>query len=245
MTLSRNGDAQVRINKYLADSGVASRREADKIIKEGRVKINGKVVQALSTRVNTANDTVTLDDNKIKPNANFIYVMLNKPKGCVVSMRDEKGRKTVMDYIHITEKRVFPIGRLDYDSQGLLLFTNDGELAYKLTHPVFEIPKTYIVKIEGTLNSVELEKLRAGIVLDGEKLNRCKIRPLESSNGLTAYEITINQGKNRQIKRMFEAVQKQVVFLKRTSIGELRLGGLSRGNARFLNDFEIEYLKKL
>ncbi len=245
MTLSRNGDPHIRINKYLADSGVASRREADKIILEGRVKLNGKPVQSLSVKVNADNDTVTVDGIKVKPETNLVYIMLNKPKGCVVSLKDEKGRRTVMDYIHITEKRIFPVGRLDYDSQGLLLLTNDGELAHKLTHPVFEIPKTYVVRIEGELSSTEIDKLKRGIVLDGKQLNRCKIKHTESKNGLATYEVTITQGKNRQIKRMFEAIQKNVVFLNRISIGELRLGGLSRGSARFLNEYEIEYLKKI
>jgi 23S rRNA pseudouridine2605 synthase len=245
MTLSKDGDSQVRINKYIADAGITSRRGAETLINENRVRINGKLVTSLSEKVNIENDTVSIDGENISLPGNYVYIMFNKPKGCVVTMKDEKNRKTVMDYIDITQKRVFPVGRLDYDSEGLLLLTNDGELAYKLTHPAFEVPKTYLVKIEGEATGNELAVLRKGAVIDGKQLNRCKIKFKESKDGIFSYEVTINQGYNRQIRKMFESINKQVVFLKRISVGELRLGGLGRGKSRFLKDFEIEYLKKL
>lgn len=240
-----SGSINVRINKYIAECGASSRRGAEELIKEKRVRINGKLVTDLSIQVNIDNDTVTLDNNKIEPSTNYVYIMLNKPKGCVATVKDDRGRKSVMDYVKLTDKRIFPIGRLDYDTEGLLLLTNDGDLSFRLTHPSNEIPKTYIVKIEGTVAESDLATLRKGIVLDDVKLNRCKIKLKEIKDNISKFEITIYEGKNRQIRKMFEAIGKNVIFLKRIKIGDLRLGGLARGGERFLNDFEIDYLKRL
>ncbi|MGN0796337.1 MAG: pseudouridine synthase [Christensenellales bacterium] len=234
----------IRLNKYLADSGVCSRRKADELISEGRVAINSKKVTELGTMVNEDNDTVTVDKRKVTPVKELTYIMFNKPKGCVTTVSDDLGRKTVFDFIDL-KKRLFPVGRLDYDSEGLLLLTNDGELAQKLTHPSSEIPKNYIVKIEGEIVESDLAIIRKGVTIDGEKFGRAKVKVTGFENGLTRLEVTIFEGKNREIRRMFSAVEKNVVFLKRVSIGNLRLGGLSRGKYRFLNDKEIEYIKSL
>lgn len=235
----------MRLNKYIAECGVASRRGADGLIEEGRIKVNGKSVTQPGIVIDEDNDTVLLDGKKIERVRRSIYLMLNKPKGCVSTVKDDKGRKTVLDYIDIKDKRLFPIGRLDYDSEGLLLLTNDGDLAFKLTHPSHDIPKTYIAKVEGEVPESDLAVLRKGIVLDGIQTHRAKIKLLEYNEGISRLEVTIYEGRNRQVRRMFESIGKQVVFLKRTGIGDLRLGGLSRGTYRYLTEKEIQLLKNL
>ncbi len=236
----------IRINKYLADSGVCSRRNADKLVEEGRVKINNVTVTELGKTVNENNDTVTVDGIAVKPVKNYMYVLFYKPKGCITTASDEKGRKTIFDYIDLKE-RLFPIGRLDYDSEGLLILTNDGALSQKIAHPSNEIPKTYIVKVEGDMPEHKLAQLRKGVLVDGEKTKRSKVKLLEYSEDtkISRLEVTITEGRNRQVRKMFEAVERNVIFLKRVAVGELRLGGLKRGGYRLLKDYEIEYLKKM
>ena len=235
----------MRLNKYIAECGAASRRGADKLISEGLVKVNNKTVTELGTVVNEDNDTVTVNGKKLVLRNRNVYIILNKPKGCITAVKDDKGRKTVMDYVDVKDKRLFPVGRLDYDSEGLVLLTNDGDTAYKLTHPSSEIPKTYIVKVEGEIPEKELDKLRDGIPLDGAVTHRAKIKVLGSEDKISRIEITIYEGKNRQIRRMFEYIGYNVIFLKRTAIGEIRLGGLGRGLTRYLTPKEIQFLKKL
>lgn len=235
----------MRLNKFLAECGVCSRRKADELIAEGKVSVNRKVVREMGVDVDAQRDVVFVEGKKVVKVTHYDYIMFNKPKGCVTTVSDEKGRKTVYDFLDLDDKRLFPVGRLDYDSEGLLLFTNDGDLTYKLTHPSSEIPKTYIVKIEGEIQESDLAILRKGVTVEGVKYSRCKVKVKGIENGLTRLEVIIFEGKNREIRRMFEAVEKNVVFLKRVAVGELRLGGLSRGGYRELNDFEIEYLKKL
>lgn len=235
-----------RLNKYLASTGVTSRRGADKLIAEGKVKVNGKVVTELGTNINEKNDTVAVNDIIVKPETDFKYVMFYKPKGCITTVSDEKGRKTIYDYLEeLKIPHLIPVGRLDYDTEGLLLLTNDGDLAYKLTHPSYEVPKTYLVKVQGEMPEHKLAQLRKGVEIDGEKTKRAKVKLLEYKDDISKLQITITEGKNRQIRKMIEAVEKEVLFLKRIAIGDLRLGGLARGGYRFLNDFEIEYLKRL
>lgn len=235
----------MRINKYIATSGVASRRAAEELILNERVKLNGKVVSDLATTVGKR-DIVTVDEKLIQPIKEMVYVMLNKPKGCVTTVKDSRDRKTVMDYLEpLKSYRVFPIGRLDYNTEGLLLITNDGQLCNRLTHPSNEVPKTYIAKVTGKLNADELAKLQRGIELDGIKLQRCKIRLLEHLDNVSRYEITIREGRNRQIHRMFESVDKEIIFLKRIAVGSLKLGGLARGQFRYLSNSEVDYLKRV
>lgn len=235
----------MRINKYIASSGVTSRRNADKLVAEGRVKVNGKTVTELGFDVNENNDTVSVDGKKITLINKYTYIMMYKPKGCVCSANDECGRKTVFDYVDI-DKRLFTIGRLDYDSEGLLLLTNDGALAQYITHPGNEIPKSYLVKVEGDIPEADLARLRKGVKLDDGSLTaRAKVRLKEITGNVYSYDVTIFEGKNREIRRMFEAIGKEVIFLKRVAVGDLRLGGLSRGTYRYLTDKEIDYLKNL
>lgn len=236
----------IRLNKYIADCGVCSRRAADKLITDGQVSVNGKITTELGVSVDETNDSVFVEGRKIEPVSRYRYIMLNKPKGCICSVSDDKGRKTIFDYIDIKDQRLYPVGRLDYDTEGLILLTNDGALAYKLTHPSQDIPKTYIVKVEGTVPENDLATLRNGIELDGIRLHRAKIKLLEMEDEgkLSRFEITIYEGRNRQVRRMFESIGKEVVFLKRSAIGELRLGGLGRGLYRYLTEKEIELLKK-
>lgn len=235
----------MRLNKYIAECGIASRRGADKLISEGKVKVNNKVVTTLGTEINEYNDTVVVDERKITLVTRDIYIVLNKPKGCVTTVKDDKGRKTVMDYISVKDKRLFPIGRLDYDTEGMVILTNDGDMAYKLTHPSHEIPKTYIAKVEGEIPEADLAKLRNGVPLDGILTHRSKVKLLGVEDNISRVEITIYEGKNRQVRRMFEYIGKNVIFLKRTKIGDLRLGGLGRGMSRYLTDKEIDILKRL
>jgi 23S rRNA pseudouridine2605 synthase len=236
----------MRINKYIASCGICSRRAAEELVLDGKVKVNGKVVKELATEIDEYNDTVTLDGRKITLVSRYIYIMFNKPKGCVCTVKDDKGRKTIMDYLEsFSDKRIFPIGRLDYDTEGLLLLTNDGDLANRLTQPMSEVPKTYIAKVEGEIAESDLARLRNGIVLDGVKLRRCKIKLLGTEDNVSRYEVTIFEGKNRQIHRMFESIGKEVVFLKRIKIGDVKLGGLGRGANRYLTEKELASLNRL
>lgn len=234
----------MRLNKFIAECGVCSRRKADELIAAGRVSVNKKVVTEMGFDVDPDRDGVFLDGKKILPVNHYEYIMFNKPKGCVTTASDEKGRKTVYDFVG-TDRRLVPVGRLDYDSEGLLLFTDDGELVHRLTHPSSEIPKTYIVKIEGSISESDMAILRKGAVVDGVKYGKSKVRLLGEEEGASRLEVVITEGKNREIRKMFAAVEKNVIFLKRVAIGALRLGGLSRGGKRELSDAEVAYLKSL
>ncbi len=209
------------------------------------MKVNGKVVTALGGSIETSNDTVMVDGIKIVPVSKFTYIMLYKPKGCITSAHDEKGRKTVYDYIDVQVPHLVPVGRLDYDTEGLLLMTNDGELVNRLAHPSGEVPKTYLVRAEGQFPEHILAKLRKGVEIDGVLTKRSKVKLLEQGEKEAKLIIAITEGRNRQVRRMFEAVERNVVFLKRVAIGELKLGGLARGGWRYLHDDEVEYLKNL
>ena len=234
----------MRINKFLAEMGVASRRRADEMIKSCRVTINGELA-TLGTIVQET-DVVCLDNVVIERKEQTPeYYIMNKPKGYVCTAKDDRGRKTVMQLLPEGIGRVFPVGRLDYATEGLLLFTNDGDLAYRLTHPTSEIPKTYMAKIEGTMTEKDLNPIRSGVELDGVLTKKCKAHIVETHKDYTKVHITITEGKNRQVRRMFEAIGKNVVFLKRVSIGQLKLSGLDRGQVRPLTEMEIAYLQNL
>ena len=233
----------MRINKYLAECGVASRRACDKIVQDGRVTINGKT--AVNGQDVSDGDKVLLDGNEIVRKVIHSYYIMNKPKGYVCTVSDDKDRKTVMQLLPENTGRVYPVGRLDYDTEGLLLFTDDGELAFRLTHPRNEIPKTYLVKIEGSVTDAQLNKLRAGVELDGRLTNKSKIKVIEANREYTKLHVTINEGRNRQVRRMFESVGKEIAFLKRIKIGEMGLGSLERGKVRKLTAEEIFYLTNL
>lgn len=234
----------MRINKFLAGAGVASRRKSEELIKDGRVKVNGKVVYELSTLVSDK-DEVLVDDEPVTVNSDMQYIMMHKPKGYICSVSDERGRKTVIDLLPDNLKHLKPVGRLDYNSEGLLVLTNDGDLTYSLTHPSHQVPKTYIVRVEGEVKEGDLAVLRNGVVIDGERFGKAKVVKKEVKDKITKLEVTITEGKNHEIRRMFEAVGCNVIFLKRMSIGELKLGGVTRGSYRELAVFEVEYLKSL
>ena len=234
----------MRINKFLAEQGIASRRGADELVASGRVKINGKTAKAGDDV--TASDVVELDGKILSHKVKYEYYLLNKPKGCVCTVKDEKGRKTVLDLLPAGAGRVFPVGRLDYDSEGLLILTNDGELAYRLTTPQNEIPKTYLIRVEGSITPVQLNRIRAGVEIEkGVVTKKCKINVIETDKAYTKLHVTLTEGKNREIRRMFEVVGKTVVFLKRIKVGDLTLSGLDRGAVRRLTQEEIFYLKNL
>ena len=235
----------MRINKFIAQCGIASRRKAEELILSGKVSVNGEVCTNLATNVDEM-DSVFVNGNQIYLPNNFEYYMLNKPKGYVCSASDDRGRKTVIDLIP-TNARIFPVGRLDYDSEGLLLLTNDGELTYKLTHPKNEIEKTYVVNIEGDVSNEELNRLQKGVTVEGGvKFCPCKIKRVITPNkNQSRFEIILHEGKNREIRRMFEAIGKNVAFLKRVKIADLKLGGLNRGEYRKLSTKEVNYLKSL
>lgn len=234
----------MRINKFLAEHGLASRRHADKMIEEGRVKINGTLA-TLGADVQDG-DVVEVDNTVVQTlEKKEEYYIMNKPKGVICTVSDDRGRKTVMDLLPPNVGRVFPVGRLDYETEGLLLLTNDGDLAFRLTHPTSEIPKTYMAKIEGTLTEKDLNPIRSGVELDGVLTKKCKAHIVETNKAYTKVHITITEGRNRQVRRMFEAIGKNVEFLKRVSIGQLKLAGLDRGKIRALTENEILYLKGL
>lgn len=233
----------MRLNKFLAACGIASRRDCDKLIAEGRVCVNGKAA-VLGVDVSDS-DCVTVDGRQVTLKKNEYY-LLNKPKGYLSTVSDEKGRKTVLDLMPDTVGRIYPVGRLDYDSEGLLILTTDGELAQRLTHPSNEVPKTYLVKIEGTLKESDLNPLRSGIEIEGGYVTKkCKAHIVETNKQYTKIHMTITEGKNREIRKMFAAIGREVVLLKRIKVGELTLRGLDRGSWRKLSRQEVEYLMSL
>ena len=232
----------MRINKFLAASGVASRRECDNLIQSGKVTVNGKTA-TIGMDVSEADD-ICVNGNRVTLKKNEYYI-LNKPKGYICSVSDDKGRKTVLDLMPTNIGRIYPVGRLDYDSEGLLILTTDGELAQHLTHPSNSVPKTYLVKIEGTLTETALNPIRSGIEIDGYVTKKCKAHIVETNKNYTKIHITLTEGKNREIRKMFEAIGKEVTLLKRIKVGEINLSGLDRGAYRKLNKQEVDYLKSL
>ena len=204
----------MRINKFLAECGIASRRNCETLVTAGRVKVNGKTVTMLATDVDPEFDLVSVDEKPVKPIARHLYLALNKPKGYVCTTNDEFGRKTVMDFFEgkYPGKRIFPVGRLDYDTEGLLILTTDGDLSNRLMHPRNEIPKTYVAKIEGEIAESDLNKLRQGVILDGVKTKKCKVRLLGTENNVSRVEVVITEGRNRQVRRMFESINRDVIL---------------------------------
>lgn len=232
----------MRINKYLAQCGVASRRECDRLIAEGKVTVNGRTA-GLGDDVNDG-DNIKVEGRPVSVKKNEYY-LLHKPKGYLCTVSDDKGRKTVMDILGDGVDRVYPVGRLDYDSEGLLILTTDGELAQHLTHPSNEVPKTYLVKVEGRLTEADLNPIRSGIEIDGYVTKKCRAHIVETNKDYTKVELVLREGKNREIRKMFAAIGREVTLLKRTKVGELTLRGLDRGAFRKLTPAEVEYLKSI
>lgn len=232
----------MRLNKYIAQAGIASRRKADELTIQGKVRINGAVMKEPGYDV-AEDDVVEVNGHVVKHDAKKVYIMLNKPKGYITSANDDKDRPTVLDLVADIEERLFPVGRLDYNTSGMLLLTNDGDLAYKLSHPKHHIYKTYRARISGQLSNERLAKLRNGVDIGGFVTSKAVVNVIKQSERSAVVEIKIYEGKNRQVRKMFAAVGNKVLDLERIAIGELYLGHLKQGHYRKLNHKEIEYLK--
>ncbi|MFA7411734.1 MAG: pseudouridine synthase [Tissierellaceae bacterium] len=236
---------EMRLQKYIALCGVTSRRKAEDLIVNGEVKVNNLIAKELGTSIDVDKDKVKVKDKLISLEKSKVYIMLNKPVGFVTTLKDEKNRNVVTDLIEGVRERIYPVGRLDTDTTGLLLLTNDGDLAYKLTHPSNEIPKRYIAIVEGVPNKIELDRFRKGLRIEGKQTSKATIKIAKRYEMESILDIVIHEGRNRQVKKMCEAINHPVKKLKRIAIGDLELGGLNIGNWRFLEEDEIEYLKQL
>lgn len=235
----------MRLQKYLALCGVASRRHAEQLIADGLVQVNGRTVTEMGTQVGET-DEVRVRGERVKPEAEKRYILYHKPMGEVTTVSDEKGRDTVMDHFHDFPVRLYPIGRLDYDSEGLLLLTNDGELTARLTHPRHEVEKTYLARVTTHLTDEELRQLRSGVTLeDGFKTSPARVRVIREEAFASAVLITIHEGHNRQVRRMMEAVGHKVLLLRRVKFGPIDLRGVERGAWRELTADEVRALKEL
>lgn len=234
----------VRLNKYIADAGICSRRKADELIGNGNVKVNGAVMKELGYQVENG-DVVKVNGKVIDAVGKKVYVVVNKPLGYITSMGDDKDRATVAELVSDIPERLFPVGRLDYNTSGLLIMTNDGQLTYTLTHPKHEVYKTYIAKVAGVLSDARVAKLRKGVDIGGFITSPAKVKVIKQMPRHAIVEISIREGKNRQVRKMFAAVGNKVQELQRIAIGEIKLGRLMEGHYRKLNREEIEYLKKL
>jgi pseudouridine synthase len=234
----------VRINKYLAQRGVASRRHADRLIAEGRVTVNGVVIEDLGSKIDETEDRVSVDGKSVRGRGGQVYVMLNKPAGFLVTLEDPFKRRTVRDLLPDLPDGVFPIGRLDKDSEGLLLLTNDGELAYRLTHPRFEVAKRYVVHVRGELEDKEAARLAAGVFIEGRRTSPAKVVVFEKSARRTILQVEIHEGRKREVRNMLEAVGHPVLELKRVMFAGLSLSHLAAGHWRPLTNPEILRLKK-
>ena len=234
-----------RLQKVIADAGVTSRRKAEELIISGKVRVNGEVVKTLGVKV-SGNDIVEVNGAMLQNEKVKKYFLLNKPRGVISSVSDEKNRPTVIDYIN-TDVRIYPVGRLDYDTTGLVILTNDGELANTLAHPRNKIPKTYIAKIEGLLNKDDIERLKSGIIIDGRKVvvQDFKIRDKDFEKKTSLIEITIVEGRNHIVKRIFESLKHPVIRLSRIKIAFLEMGKLKSGEYRELTIKEVKKLYSL
>ena len=232
---------EIRLQKYMADCGVASRRKCEEIILDGRVKINGKTVTELGTKV-TEGDVVSVDGEVLKAQTKKYYIAMNKPVGYVTTVSDEYDRPTVINLVEDEiQTRIYPVGRLDFDTEGLLILTNDGDLTYKLTHPKHVIYKKYVATLNTVPQPKDIERLKKGVVVDGRKTQPPKLNWLKDN----VIEISISEGRNRQVRKMFEAVGYEVVNLQRVAVGNIVLGNIPLGRWRHLSTSEVDYLKKL
>lgn len=236
----------MRLQKYMAMCGVAARRKCEEIIASGRVTVNGQVITQLGTQVEEG-DVVALDGVTLAPEARKRYILYHKPAGEVTTVSDDKGRETVMDRFADIPERLYPVGRLDYDSEGLLLLTNDGELAQRLTHPSCEVDKVYLARVRGNPSNEALDRLRRGVFMEGDERRTypAQVRVVRDESLFTDVLVTIHEGRNRQVRRMFESVGHQVLLLRRVRFGPLELGALRRGEWRELTAQEIAQLKAL
>ena len=235
----------VRLQKYMADCGVASRRASEQLIEDGKVTVNGRPA-AIGQSVDETKDIVAVNGKVIKPQKRHVVIMLYKPRGVVSTSEDERGRKTVQDFVKDLPYRLYNVGRLDLNSEGLLLLTNDGDLAARLTQPSHEVDKTYLARISMHLTPDEIHQLRAGVTLeDGFRTSPAKVRVIREETFASAVLITIHEGHNRQVRRMMEAVGHKVLLLRRVKFGPIDLKGVERGAWRDLTAEEIKALKEL
>ena len=237
-------DNRVRLQKHLSTCGIASRRKAEELIEAGRVRVNGRVAM-LGDKVDPIRDKVTVSGKRVIAVREKVYIMLNKPRGYVTTMKDEYDRKCVNDLVKDVGVKVFPVGRLDRDSEGLLIMTNDGELANSITHPSKHVNKTYRVTVGGAVNDEQIAKLSDGILLDGRKTQPCDVFVVERKPDRTMLNFIIHEGRNRQIRRMCEVVGLEVLRLKRLEIAGVKLGGLKLGSWRPLNEREMVRLNNI
>lgn len=231
----------MRINKYIASSGLASRRKADELIANGNVKVNNMVLTEPGYDVQEG-DIVEVNGRRVEGSEEKVYIMLNKPVGYVTTVKDEQSRPTVLDLVTDVDARIFPVGRLDYNTSGLLILTNDGDFAYRVAHPKHHMGKTYRAKVQGVVSREKLVKLRHGVDIGGFVTSKTEAEIIKELPRQTVVEITIYEGKNRQVRKMFKAIGNPVVELERIAIGEVRLGRLAVGGYRKLTPKEIKTL---
>ena len=236
-------EEEIRLQKFMADCGIASRRKCEELILKGKVKVNGKLVTTLGIKINPNKDEVMYDGKIVKESDEKIYILLNKPIGYITTAKDQFNRDTVLDLVKVG-KRIVPVGRLDMYTSGALLLTNDGEFVYKVTHPKHEIEKTYTVTLKGSVTNDEVERLRKGVKIEDyvTKPAKVKILKIDKEKDISRLEITIHEGKNRQIRKMCEAIGKKVLALHRSKIGNIGVKDLSLGKWRYLSRDEIKYL---
>lgn len=233
----------IRLQKYIADSGVASRRKAEELILQGSVKVNGNVVMEMGIKVGDS-DSVEVHGKVIKPESKKVYILLNKPSGYVTTVKDQFRRPTVLDLLKGVNERVFPVGRLDYETTGLLILTNDGDFTHKMTHPKHEIEKKYLVTVAGTPTKEEISSFESGLEIEDYVTSPAKLKILNSKERNCTIEVTIHEGRNRQVRKMCDAIGHPVLSLKRISLGKVTLGDLQEGNWRELTLNEVASLIK-
>lgn len=233
-----------RLQKYMSRCGIASRRKCEELILNGEVIVNGNIIDELGFKVDEDSDEIIFRNKVIKPERNKLYIMLNKPTGYITSVKDERGRQTVLDIVK-TKERIYPIGRLDFDTSGLILLTNDGNIYNKLMHPSKEVHKVYEAEIKGVPTKEQIERFCNGVDIGGYITSNAKLNIISIKNGNSKVKIVIHEGKNRQIRKMCKAISHPVISLKRKSIGNIKLGELKVGQWRFLNNEEINYIKNL
>ena len=234
-------DGKVRLQKFLAESGVASRRKSEELIEQGKVKVNGKLAM-IGDKISPKKDTVTVNGKKITKTKSHTYIVLHKPRGFITTMSDEMDRKCVAQLIKDVPGRVYPVGRLDRDSEGMLLFTNDGEFANAMTHPTKHVPKTYRVTVRPGITDDQITALTTGIIIDDRKTAPASVRVVSKEENRVVLEIILYEGRNRQIRKMCEALGLEVARLKRTAIGSIKLGMLKQGDWRNLHEDEVRKL---
>ena len=234
-------EEQIRLQKYMASCGVASRRKCEELILEGHVKVNGQVITELGIKINPKRDKIEYNNRIISSSNNYIYILLNKPIDCVTTVKDQFGRNSVLDIVKVKE-RIVPVGRLDMYTSGALILTNDGDFIYKVTHPKHEISKTYTVTIKGIVTSDDVAKLENGVDIGGFATSPAKVKILKTDEekNISRLEITIHEGKNRQIRRMCEAIDRKVLALHRSKIGDINVKDLKPGEWRYLKPKEIQ-----